>query len=91
MLGYVGSATYLCFESHWTDGLKAVFAVVWAALETVCAWILIAVGYGIALFLLDPASYPMSTPGIFAAVFFSLLASLPFLLHASVAAYARSR
>ena len=91
MLGYAGIATYRCFESHWTDGLKAALAVGWAALESVSMIPIVAVGLGIVLSIVDPVSYPLSGMALGAAVFFLLLSLIPFLLHAGVAAYTRSR
>jgi hypothetical protein len=91
MLAYAGIATYRCFESHWTDGLKAALAVGWAFVESISTKFLVAIGYGVILFLIDPVSYPLSGPAIGVAVIVSVLASLPFLLHAGVATYARSR
>ena len=52
---------------------------------------LVGIGYGVILFLIDPVSYPLGGPAIGAAVAVSVLASLPFLLHAGVAAYTHSR
>jgi hypothetical protein len=99
-LGYAGLATYQCFQSHWTDVLKAVFAIFWAIVEMVSVGVFITLGYAGLLFLIDPETYPLMAteggeigpgPTIVLLVFLAILASLPLLLHVGVAAYARSR
>jgi hypothetical protein len=100
-LGYAGLATYRCFQSHWIDGLKAALAVLWAIVEAFSVWIVLIIGYAVILSLTNPETYPlMQVEGeeatsfglaIFAMAFVAILASLPLLLHAGVAAYARSR
>lgn len=100
LLGYAGLATYRCFQSHWIDGLKAVLAVFWACVEMFSVGAFITLGYAGVLSLADPETYPLvATEGremglgahIAIVVFLTVLGSLPLLLHAGVAAYARSR
>lgn len=91
MLGYAGISTYRCFESHWTDGLKAILAVGWATVECFSTVGLVIFGYGVVLYFIDPASYQLDGPVLAAAVGALLFVSIPFFLHAGVAAYARSR
>jgi hypothetical protein len=100
ILGYVGVATYRCFESSWWDGVKSALAVFWATVEAFSVWMFVCLGYAVSLFLVYPDTYPLVKVegeettvgiGIVLVMLLAFLASLPLLLHAGVAAYARSR